>query len=264
VEDQRLQLAVTRLLTAISEQDFRRCREGYRPHLGALDAVDTLTIKRPLGRYPWVVEADMQGFFDPIGQEGMSRMVAERSDDRALLRWIKKWRQAGGLDTDGKGRHPVTGTPPGGIVSPSLANVYRHDAVDLWVDRVVTHHGRGEACRIRYAADCVWALEETARGRTLRHDARPATGDVRAGAIGREDAGHALQPATPSTEDQRCMAGIRVSRGQGPGRARPGHTPNRTPEATKLPEAVHPMVSGAPPSAAGGPVGAAQCHAPRV
>ena len=159
MEDKRLQLAVTRLLTAIDEQDFRRCRDGYRPHMGALDAVDKLTIKRPFGRYNGVVEADIQGFFDAIDQEWMIRMVAERIDDRARLRLIKTWLNAGILDTDGKVLHPVTGTPPGGTVSPILANVYLHDAVDRWFERVVKQPCRGEACLIRSADDFVCAFE---------------------------------------------------------------------------------------------------------
>jgi retron-type reverse transcriptase len=65
VEDKLLQLAVARLLEAIYEQDFLRCSYGYRPHVGALDAVDTLTIKLQFGRYAWVVEADLKQFFDP-------------------------------------------------------------------------------------------------------------------------------------------------------------------------------------------------------
>jgi group II intron reverse transcriptase/maturase len=124
VEDKLLQLAVTRLLTAIYEQDFLRCSYGYRPHIGALDAVDKLTIKLQFGRYNWVVEADIKGFFDNIDHVWMIRMLAERIDDRALLRLIKKWLKAGVLDTDGQVLHPVTGTPQGGIVSPILANVY--------------------------------------------------------------------------------------------------------------------------------------------
>jgi group II intron reverse transcriptase/maturase len=124
VEDKLLQLAVTRLLTAIYEQDFLRGSYGYRPHIGALDAVDKLTIKLQFGRYNWVVEADIKGFFDNIDHVWMIRMLAERIDDRALLRLIKKWLKAGVLDTDGQVLHPVTGTPQGGIVSPILANVY--------------------------------------------------------------------------------------------------------------------------------------------
>jgi RNA-directed DNA polymerase len=159
VEDKRLQLAVTRLLTAIDEQDFLRGRDGYRPHLGALDAVDKLTITRQFGRYNWVVEADIQGFFATIDHEWLIRMLAERIEDRALLRLIKKWLKAGVLDTDGQVLHPVTGTPQGGIVSPILANVYLHDALDLWFEKVVKPSCRGEACRIRYADDFVCAFE---------------------------------------------------------------------------------------------------------
>jgi retron-type reverse transcriptase len=49
--------------------------------------------------------------------------------------------------------HPATGTPQGGIVSPILANVYLHYAVDLWFEKVVKPSCRGEACLIRYADD---------------------------------------------------------------------------------------------------------------
>ena len=159
VEDKLLQLAVTRLLTAIYEQDFLRCSYGYRPHIGALDAVDKLTIKLQFGRYNWVVEADIKGFFDNIDHAWMMRMLAERIEDRALLWLIKKWLKAGVLDTDGQVLHPVTGTPQGGIISPILANVYLHYAVDLWFEKVVKHQCRGEACLIRYADDFVCAFE---------------------------------------------------------------------------------------------------------
>jgi RNA-directed DNA polymerase len=65
VEDQRLQLAGTRILQAIYEQDFLRGRYGYRPHVGALEAVDRRTIKRQFGRYNFVVEADIKGVCEP-------------------------------------------------------------------------------------------------------------------------------------------------------------------------------------------------------
>jgi RNA-directed DNA polymerase len=158
VEDKLRQLAVTRSLTAIDEQDFLRCRDGYRPPMGALDAVDQLPSTRQCGRDNWGVDAAMQGFFDAIAQAWRIRMVAERIAARARLRLIKQWLQAGRLDTDGTVRHPGTGTPPGGTVAPSLAHGYLHDAVDLWFDRVVQHPWRGEACLIRDADDFVWAL----------------------------------------------------------------------------------------------------------
>lgn len=158
-EDKLLQVAVKRILEAIYEQDFLRCSYGYRPRVGALDAVDKLTVKLQFGRYNWVVDADIKGFFDNIDHNWMIRMLEERIDDRALLWLIKKWLKAGILDTDGKVIHPVTGTPQGGIVSPILANVYLHYALDLWFQKVVKRRFRGEACLIRYCDDYICGFE---------------------------------------------------------------------------------------------------------
>ena len=123
VEDTLLPLAVARLLEAIDEQAVLRCRYGSRPHVGALEAVDTRTMKLQCGRYAWVVEADITKCFDTIDHAWMVRMLGERMDDGALLRLMQKWRKAGVLDTDGTVFHPVTGTPQGGTVSPILAHV---------------------------------------------------------------------------------------------------------------------------------------------
>lgn len=158
-EDKLLQLAVKRILEAIYEQDFLRCSYGYRPQVGALDAVDKLTVKLQFGAYHYVVEADIQGFFDNLDHDWLLKMLAERIDDQALLHLIAKWLKAGVLDTDGKVLHPATGTPQGGIVSPILANIYLHYALDLWFHKVVVPRCRGEACLIRYADDFVCAFE---------------------------------------------------------------------------------------------------------
>lgn len=159
VEDKLLQLAVVEILQAIYEQDFLRCSYGYRPKVGALDAVDKLTIKLQFGRYGRVVEADIKGFFDNIDHERLLKMLGERIDDKALLRLIGKWLKAGVLDTNGEVIHPAAGTPQGGIVSPILANIYLHYCLDEWFQHVVKKHCRGEACLIRYADDFVCAFE---------------------------------------------------------------------------------------------------------
>ena len=73
-----------------------------------------------------------------------------RMDDRALLKLIRQWLKAGVWEGDGQVVHPETGTPQGGSISPVLANVYLHYALDLWFDKVVKAHCRREALLGRY------------------------------------------------------------------------------------------------------------------
>src|SRR6266498_798951 len=159
-QDKLLQIAVKRILEAIFEQDFLHCSYGYRPGVGILDAVDKLTVKLQFGKYNYLVEADISGYFDNIDHTWLLKMLAERVDDKSFLWLIEKWLKAGVLETDGKVLHPVTGTPQGGIVSPILANIYLHFVLDLWFQKVVILHCSGEACLIRYADDFVCAFEK--------------------------------------------------------------------------------------------------------
>ncbi len=161
-EDKLLQLAVKRLLEAIYEQDFLSCSYGYRPQVGALEAVDQLTVKLQFGAYHQVVEADIKGFFDNLSHEWLMRMLAKRIDDEPILRLIKKWLKAGVLDTDGKVRRPEGGTPQGGVISPVLANIYLHYVLDLWFERVFQRSCKGKAFLQRYADDFVCGFEQAA------------------------------------------------------------------------------------------------------
>jgi len=158
-EDKLLQLAVTRILQAIYEQDFLSCSYGYRPMRSALDAVFKLTDELQFGPFNYVVEADIKGFFDNLDHEKLIGMLEKRIGDPRLLRLIKKWLKAGVLDTDGKVIHPATGTPQGGIVSPVLANVYLHYVLDQWFETVVKANCSGKAFLIRYADDFVCAFQ---------------------------------------------------------------------------------------------------------
>ena len=83
---------------------------------------------------------------DPPWRLDMWRL---RLDDRALLHLLRPGLQARIVDPDGQVVHPETGTPQGGTVSPVLANVYWHYALDLWFEKVVKPHGRGEALLCR-------------------------------------------------------------------------------------------------------------------
>ncbi|AGA32808.1 RNA-directed DNA polymerase (Reverse transcriptase) [Thioalkalivibrio nitratireducens DSM 14787] len=166
LEDKLVQLACAKLLTAIYEQDFLPVSYGYRPGRDAKEAVGDLGFNLQYGRFGHVVEADIQGFFDHLDHDWLLRMLALRIDDRAFLHLIRKWLKAGILDTDGQVLHPDAGTPQGGIVSPILANVYLHYALDLWFERVVRPRCRGQALLIRYADDyvCAFQYREEAEG----------------------------------------------------------------------------------------------------
>lgn len=160
IRDKLVQQSAKRILQAIYEQDFMRCSYGYRPNLGARDAVRKLTVKLQFGKYHHVVDADIKGFFDNMDHDWLIRMLEERIDDKPFLRLIRKWLKAGILEEDKKSVvKPGNGSPQGGIVSPVLANMYLHYAIDLWFHKVFLKGCKGEACMIRYADDCVWAFE---------------------------------------------------------------------------------------------------------
>ncbi len=158
-EDKLLQVAVAKILEAIYEQDFLDSSYGYRPNRSPKAASQDLARTLLIGKYCWVVEADIRGFFDTIDHQWMIKMLEERIEDKPFLRLIRKWLRAGILETDGQVVHPVTGTPQGGIVSPVLANIYLHYALDLWFARRIKPRCQGEAMIIRFADDFVCTFQ---------------------------------------------------------------------------------------------------------
>jgi group II intron reverse transcriptase/maturase len=159
LEDKLLQMAVTQILLAIHEVNFSPDSYGYRPKLGAHDAIRALTRELQFGGHHFVVEADIKGFFDNIQWDWLERMLAQRINDGALLRLIGKWLRAGILEEDGKVIHPQSGTPQGGVISPVLANIYLHYVLDRWFERVVRPRQQGRCRMIRYADDFVACFE---------------------------------------------------------------------------------------------------------
>lgn len=159
VEDRLLQGAARLLLEAIFEQDFHAVSYGYRPRVGAQQAVKDLTYELQFGRYGYVMEADVKGFFDNIDHDWLLRMIEQRVDDKPFLGLIDGWLKAGILERDGTVVHPQTGTPQGGVISPILANIYLHYALDHWFEKVVKPHCQGQAYIIRFADDFVCAFQ---------------------------------------------------------------------------------------------------------
>lgn len=169
-EDKLVQVAVAKILEAIYEEDFLDFSYGYRPKRSPQEAAKRLNKELHYGRYCWVVDADIKGFFDNIDHDWMIRMLEERIDDAPFLRLIRKWLKAGILETDGQVVHPVTGSPQGGIVSPILANIYLHHALDLWFERRVKRRCRGAVTIIRFADDFVCAFQSRREAEAFYED----------------------------------------------------------------------------------------------
>jgi len=102
VGDKVVQTAVAQILTAIYEQDFLPCSHGYRLGKGPQRAALDLSKRLHRGRFRWVVDADIKGFFDHIDHEWLLRMLEQRIDDRRFLALIRKWLKAGILEEDGQ------------------------------------------------------------------------------------------------------------------------------------------------------------------
>jgi RNA-directed DNA polymerase len=127
LEDKIVQRATTALLNAIYEEDFLRFSYGFRPGRGAHDA---LVVGISGKRVNWIVDADIRSFFDEVSQEWLVRFVEHRMGDERIIRLIRKWLKAGILE-DGVVAVSDKGTGQGSVISPLLANIYLHYALDL-------------------------------------------------------------------------------------------------------------------------------------
>ncbi len=164
-EDKLLQKTASRIVEAIYEEDFLNSSYGYRLGVGPQDAVKKLKSKLQFGNFGYVVEADIKGFFDHLNHDLLLEMLKQRINDGAFLNLIGKWLKAGVMEKDGRVIHPDTGTPQGGVISPVLANVYLHYAIDLWFQKAVWKQIAGQAYLIRFADDfvCLFQYWEDAR-----------------------------------------------------------------------------------------------------
>ena len=159
IEDKLLQSGVSKRLNAIFEPLFTKSSFGYRPEIGSINAVQELTFNLQYGKFGWLVEADIKGFFNNIDHDWMMRMLQVKIEDRSFLGLIMKWLKAGILEKDGKVIQPESGTPQGGIVSPVLSNIYLHYVLDIWFEKIFKPSCKGQAMLVRYADDFVCAFQ---------------------------------------------------------------------------------------------------------
>ena len=163
LEDKVVQQAVVTVLNMIYEEDFLGFSYGFRPGRSQHQALDALTVGIKSRGVSWIVDADISAFFDEIDHDWMLKFLEHRIADQRLLRLISKWLKAGVIE-DGRRVGATKGTPQGAVISPLLANIYLHYALDLWARQWRVKNARGKAIMVRYADDSVYGFknEETA------------------------------------------------------------------------------------------------------
>lgn len=152
-EDKLVQAGMVRILEAVYEQDFIADSYGFRPKRSCHDALKALSHSVEDHPVNHIVEADIKGFFDNVNQQWLMKFVAHRIGDKRIQRMIKRFLRAG-IAEDGSVTVSDEGTPQGGVISPLLANIYLHYALDLWFEKVYRQSCTGYARLIRYADDC--------------------------------------------------------------------------------------------------------------
>jgi RNA-directed DNA polymerase len=148
LEDKIVQRAAAMVLNAIYEEDFLGFSYGFRPGRGAHDAMDALVVGITTRKVNWILDADIEKFFDSVSQEWLVRFVEHRIGDKRIVRLIQKWLKAGVLE-DGIVTTSDRGTGQGSVISPLLANVYLHHVFDLWAERWRRREATGDMIIVR-------------------------------------------------------------------------------------------------------------------
>src|SRR5437667_5277807 len=175
LEDKIVQRATVAVLNAIYEEDFLGFSYGFRPGRGAHDALDALAVGINSRRVNFILDADIRSFFDEVSKDWLIRFVEHRIGDKRIIRLIQKWLKAGILE-DGIVAVSDKGTGQGAVISPLLANIYLHYALDLWAERWRRREATGDMIIVRYADDIIVGFEHEADARRFLEDMRERLG----------------------------------------------------------------------------------------
>jgi RNA-directed DNA polymerase len=167
VEDKIVQQALVWVLEAIYEVDFCGFSYGFRPGRSQHDALDAVYMAITTRKVGWVLDADIEACFDRIEHPKLLAVLGRRLADRRVLHLIEQMLVAGVVDA-GTWQPSTVGIPQGAVISPLLANVFLHDAIDRWVHGWRRRSARGCVSIVRYADDFVIGVQYRSDGERLR------------------------------------------------------------------------------------------------
>lgn len=146
IRDRIVQQACKIVIEPVFEANFLDSSYGFRPKRDAKQATEK--VKKELYKNWYVVDADIQGYFDNINHEILLGLLNRRISDRRVIKLCRQWLQAGVIE-NGKYYPTEKGSPQGGVISPLLANIYLHVLDSYWEN----HKDLGII--VRYADDAV-------------------------------------------------------------------------------------------------------------
>ena len=132
VSDRIAQTVVKTRLEPVLEPHFHADSYAYRQKKSALDAVGQA--RRRCWKYDWVIDVDIQGFFDSIDHELLMKAVERHVKEPWIILYITRWLKAPVEDASGQVHARTCGTPQGGVISPLLANLFLHYVFDKWME----------------------------------------------------------------------------------------------------------------------------------
>ena len=133
ITDRIAQQVVKSLLESEIDPHFHPNSYGYRPGKSAIDAVTTA--RKRVSHYDWVIDADIQGFFDNIDHGLLMKAVKRHTKQPWICLYIERWLTASVKHPNGELETRDRGTPQGGVISPLLANLFLHYAIDNWAEK---------------------------------------------------------------------------------------------------------------------------------
>ena len=131
ISDRIAQMVIKNSLEPLVEPHFHDDSYGYRPGKSALDAI--AQARRRCWRDDWVLDMDIQGFFDALDHKLVMRAVSRFTQCKWTLLYIERWLKADVILPDGERMRRTQGTPQGGVISPLLANIFLHLGFDKWM-----------------------------------------------------------------------------------------------------------------------------------